>query len=170
MIVVLTKLVDCVCLIACYISGIAILAIALMQVTEIIVRNAFDYSFPFVWEFASYLHIGAVFLAAGYTLRSGGHIRVTILQRFHSKAFEIGATLVALAISTFLSMAIFKFAFKYFETGRTSGTVNDIPLAIPAFFMAFGAALLTVQLVMRLLQTITNKPFESAPHLNNDNS
>ncbi|MEP0073792.1 MAG: TRAP transporter small permease [Marinomonas sp.] len=170
MIAVLTKIVDRICLIACYIAGIAILVIALMQVAEIIIRNMFDYSLPFVWEFAAYFHIGAVFLAAGYTLRSGGHIRVTILQRFHSKAFEILATGVALVISAFLSMSIFKFAFKYIETGRTSGTVNDIPLAIPASFMAIGAALLTLQLVLRLLQTIMNKPFENTPNLKNDNS
>jgi len=143
-----------------YIAGTAILCIALMQLLELLLRNLFNISLPFVWEFASYLHMGAIFLAAAYTLRTGGHIRVTLLQRIHPRAFECMATSVALFISTFMSSAMVKFAWNYALNGRTSGTVNDVPLVYPAAFMAFGAVMLSVQLVLRLVICLHGKDVE----------
>ena len=150
------KVIDGMALCACYIAGIGIFIIMLMQVLEIIVRNTLDYSFPFVWEYASYFYICAVFLAAAHTLRVGGHIRVTLLERYHTYLFEVIGTLVALIISLFLSTALIQFSWQYGISGRTSGTVNNVPLVIPAAVMTFGAVLLSAQLVLRLIHALLN--------------
>jgi TRAP-type C4-dicarboxylate transport system permease small subunit len=156
----ITVFVDRFSLLLAYLAGASILCIALMQLLEIMLRNVFNISLPFVWEYASYLHMGAVFLAAGYTLRVGGHIRVTLLQKIHPRAFECMATTVALCISAFLSVALVKFAYNYGLSGRTSGTVNDVPLVYPAAFVAFGALMLTLQLFLRLVASIIGQPVE----------
>lgn len=146
-----------------YLSGGAIFLIAAMQVLEIASRNLLDTSLSIVWEVGPYLHVAAIFLAAAYTLRSGGHIRVTLAQRLHPRAFEILATLIGVAISVFLTMALVKFAWNYGVTGRTSGTTNNIALVWPAAAMAFGATMLSLQLVLRLALALLGRPVEIAP-------
>ncbi len=143
-----------------YIAGMAILSIALMQLLELLLRNAFNYSLPFVWEYAAYLHMGVIFLAAAYTLRTGGHIRVTLFQRIHPRGFECVATSVALIVSAFMTMAMIGLAWRYGTNGRTSGTVNDVALVIPGSFMAFGSVMLTLQLIIRLINSLIGRPVE----------
>jgi TRAP-type C4-dicarboxylate transport system permease small subunit len=143
-----------------FISGVALVLVALMQVLEILLRNAFGISLPFVWEFASYIHISAVFLAAAYTLRVGGHIRVTLLEKVNSYLYECLSSAVGVVISGYLSYAMVQFAINYGITGRTSGTVNDVPLVYPATMVAFGACLLTLQLILRLIRALGRQPLE----------
>lgn len=143
-----------------YLSGFAILLIGVAQIFEIICRNIFDSSLAFVWETAGYFHLGAVFLGASFALRTGGHIRVTILKNHFPRAFEGVATSVGLCLSVFLSYSLVQLFIGYASSGRTSGTVNDIPLMYPAAFIAFGSLLLTLQLLLRLVQFIRNEPVE----------
>jgi TRAP-type C4-dicarboxylate transport system permease small subunit len=141
-----------------YLAGAAIMVIALMQICEIVLRNVFDISLPFVWEYAAYMHVGAVFLAAAYTLRTGGQIQVTLLREVAPRLFPWLSTTVGLVISAFVSYALIKFAYGYAVTGRTSGTINNLPLVYPAFFMAFGASMLTLQLLLRLVHVALGTP------------
>jgi TRAP-type C4-dicarboxylate transport system permease small subunit len=148
-----------------YLSGGAIFLIAALQVLEIASRNLLDRSLSIVWEVGPYLHVAAIFLAAAYTLRTGGHIRVTLAQRLHPRAFELLATLVGTVVSLFLTAALVKFAWNYGVTGRTSGTTNNIALVWPAAAMAFGATMLSLQLVLRLALALRGRPVEvAAPH------
>lgn len=148
-----------------YISGTLIFAIAALQISEIVSRNFFDTSLSIVWEVAAYMHIAAIFLAAAFTLRTGGHIRVTLFQSLHPRLFEIVGTLVGLVISAFLSYALVKFAWNYGVSGRTSGTTNDIPLVYPAAAVAFGAVILSVQLALRLCLALQGRPVELEDHV-----
>lgn len=143
-----------------YLAGGLLLSIAILQIAEIITRNFLGTSLPFVWEIGAYFHICAIFLAASFTLRTGGHIRITLIQQLSPRAFEVLSTLVGLAISGFLSLALVRFAVNYSVSGRTSGTVNDIALVYPAGVVAFGACLLTLQLALRLAQTLYRQPVE----------
>lgn len=160
----ISNAVDGVSRILAYLSGAAILAIAVMQVAEIVLRNAAGISLRFVWEYASYLHIAAIFLGAAFTLRTGGHIRVTLARSLNPRAFEVIATLVGLAISSFLTMSLLQMAWSYAATGRTSGTINDVPLVYPASFVAFGAAMLTLQLILRLVHVCIGREPELSWH------
>ncbi|TKT76244.1 TRAP transporter small permease subunit [Aquamicrobium sp. LC103] len=145
------RMADAVSRVLAYISGAAILSIALMQIAEIVLRNAVGVSLHFVWEYAAYFHMGAVFLGAAFTLRTGGHIQVTILKGLNPRLFGFMSTLVGLAISAFLSYSLVMLAYGYGISGRTSGTTNNVPLLYPAMFVAFGAVMLTLQLFLRLV-------------------
>lgn len=148
------KTTDAVSKVCAYLAGAAIMAIALMQILEIALRNIFNISLPFVWEYAAYFHAGAVFMAAAFTLRTGGHIQVTLLREVTPRLFNYLSTLVGLAISLFLSYSLVRLALGYAASGRTSGTVNDLPLLYPAGFIAFGASMLTLQLFLRFLHLL----------------
>lgn len=156
--------IDLISKVCVYISGAALMAIALMQIGEIILRNFFGISLPFVWEYAAYFHAGAVFLAAAFTLRTGGQIQVTILREVSPVLFRFLSTLVGLLISAFLTYALVKMAMGYAATGRSSGTINDLPLVYPAAFIAFGAAMLTLQLVLRFIHLLMGTPEELPWH------
>ncbi len=145
------RTVDGIALALGWIAGGMMLVMALMIMTEIGLRNLADISLTFVWEFAAYFHIVAIFLGLAFTLRSGGHIQVAILQRPLGRVFEAVSTLGGLVISGYLSLALIRQAINWGSTGRSSGTVDDIPLVWPMGFVAFGAALLTLQLLLRLV-------------------
>jgi len=156
--------VDLVSKVGVYISGAALMTIVLMQIGEIILRNLFGISLPFIWEYAAYFHAGAVFLAAAFTLRTGGQIQVTILREVSPTLFRYLSTIVGFIISLFLSYALVKMAAGYAVTGRTSGTINNLPLIYPAAFVAFGASMLTLQLFMRFIHLLMGTPEELPWH------
>ncbi len=141
-------------------GGLGFFLIVFMQLAELVLRNFFGVSLPFVWEYAAYLNMAAVFLGAGYTLRTGGHIQVTLLKGFSPKLFAYSSALIGLLISLILSYSLIRMAYGYAMSGRTSGTVNDFPLVYPAVAMAFGAAMLSLQLVLRLCHAALGSKLE----------
>lgn len=156
----LNNFTDKLALVLAYISGFTILCIALLQLLEIIVRNTLGYSLPFVWEYAAYMHMSAVFLGAAFTLRTGGHIQVTLLKNLNPRIFECVATFIGLLISLFLSWSLVSLAVGYADTGRTSSTVNAVQLVYPASIVAFGACMLSFQLFLRLVKVVLGQPAE----------
>jgi len=147
-----------------YLAGALLAGIVAIQIAEILARNLLGVSLSFTWEVAAYFHVCAIFLAAAFTLRTGGHVRVSLIQSAAPRVFELLATLLGLAISSYLSWALVRFAWNYGVTGRTSGTINDVPLVYPAAVVAFGACMLTLQLLLRLLQALAREPVEAARH------
>ena len=145
-------------------AGAMILLIAIMQLVEIVLRNFAGTSLPFVWEYAAYLHMTAIFFGLAYTLRTGGHIQVALLKAVAPRLFAWLSTFVGLAISVVLSAALIRMAIGYGLTGRSSGTINDFPLVYPAAAMAFGATMLTVQIALRIVHLIAGTAVELAGH------
>src|SRR5690606_35899990 len=137
-----------------WVAGVTILLIALMQMVEILFRNFAGISLTFVWEYAAYMHIAAIFMGLAFTLRTGGHIQVTLLSTVLPRGFLYLSTLLGLAISAYLSFAVIRLCYNWGSTGRTSGTVDNLPLVYPMIFVAFGASMLTLQLVLRLVHII----------------
>ncbi|WP_417280917.1 TRAP transporter small permease [Celeribacter sp.] len=156
----LYKSTDAVSRVLAWISGGLIFLIAFLQLFEILLRNVANISLSFVWEFAAYMHIAAIFLGLSMTLRTGGHIQVTLLATVMPRVFQLMSTLGGLLFSGYLSFALIQLAWNWGATGRTSGTVDDIPLVIPISFVAFGAVMLTVQLCLRLFHILLGTPTE----------
>jgi TRAP-type C4-dicarboxylate transport system permease small subunit len=140
-----------------WVAGVTILLIALMQMVEIVVRN---FAGTFVWEYAAYMHIAAIFMGLAFTLRTGGHIQVTLLSTVLPRGFLYISTLLGLAISAYLSFAVIRLCYNWGSTGRTSGTVDNLPLVYPMIFVALGASMLTLQLALRLVHLILGTRIE----------
>ena len=145
------------------ISGIALGCVAVLIVLEIILRNLFDISLHFLWEIGVFVHMGAVFLGLAWTLRTGGHIRVTWLKSDFPRAGEWLALLIGFVISAYVSFALIKLAWSYFQSGRTSGSITNTPLMYPAGVMAFGALFLTLQILFRAFSLAQGLPEEIDP-------
>src|SRR5687768_1133664 len=88
------------------VAGAATLLLTVMVTSGVAARRVFNAPFLFVEEFSGYVVLAIVFLGLAYTMRSGGHIRVDIVQdRVRGRArtaLQGACLLVALAWSGFL--------------------------------------------------------------------
>jgi TRAP-type C4-dicarboxylate transport system permease small subunit len=102
-------------------------------------------------EIAGYLLAASSFFALAATLKSGVHIRVTmVLSALNERARRI-AELWAFGASTafcaFMTWHITSFAWFSFRFGEVSPGVIRVPLVIPQAAMAAGIAILTIAFI-----------------------
>ncbi len=144
------------------VSAVLTVAIVAMILAEITARSLFNYSLSFAWEYSAYCMAVAMFCGAAFTLRTGGHIRVSLLASSVppkvAYVIDLLCTVLGIVIAAYLSAALVQQAWRSFESGSVSSTISATPLYIPQGGIAFGAALLTLQLIVRLLRlTITRE-------------
>ncbi|MCA8927887.1 MAG: TRAP transporter small permease [Alphaproteobacteria bacterium] len=150
------RVIDAIGRLAGYAAAVMIVGIAVLVLTEITCRNVFNISLTFAWDYSAYMMAGAIFCGAAFTLRTGGHVRVSLLTHnvpgWMARGIDWIATLFGLAMSAYASYALVLFAWQSFVTGRTSPTIDATPLVYPQGVIAFGACLLTLQLLARLIR------------------
>ena len=102
-------------------------------------------------EIGGYLLAAATFLALAGTLKSGAHIRVTmVLGMLNERArrwLEVWAFGFAAACSGYMTGNLMHFAWVSFRFNEVSTGVIRVPLVYPQAAMAFGAVILTVALL-----------------------
>jgi TRAP-type C4-dicarboxylate transport system permease small subunit len=109
-------------------------------------------------EICGYLLAGASFLALAGTLKSGAHIRVTLVLGMFSeharRYLEIWAFGFAVAASGYMTYQLVNFAWVSLRFHEVSNGVIRVPLAYPQAAMALGALMLTVSLFDELVMVI----------------
>ena len=147
-----------------YLAATLVLGIAALILAEIFCRTALNVSLSFAWEYAAYFFAVAIFLGAAFALRTGGHVRVMLLsQNVPSRVahrLDVLATLAGTTIAAALTWSLGIFAWRSWAAGSTSATIDETPLVYPQAAMAFGAALLTLQLVARVVRLFVGEPPE----------
>ena len=147
-----------------YVAAVLVLGIAALIIAEIFCRTALNVSLSFAWEYAAYFFAVSIFLAAGFALRTGGYVRVMLLSQSVPPRLaywlDVVATVAATMIAGVLAWALTAFAAKSWVSGSTSATIDETPLVYPQAAMAFGAALLTLQLVARTVRLLVGEPPE----------
>ena len=114
-------------------------------------------------EIAGYLLAAGSFLALAATLKSGAHIRVTILLgsvpegvRFWLEIWALAAGAVFIGFICFNHLQL---TFDSIRFNEVSYGIIPVPLAIPQAVMAFGAIVLLVALLDELAVTVrTGRP------------
>ncbi len=110
-------------------------------------------------EICGYLLAAASFLALAGTLKSGVHIRVTMLLGALSenarRIVEIWAFGFATFAAAYITWNLASFAWVSFRFHEISTGVIKVPLAYPQASMALGTLILTVALVDELVTIIT---------------
>jgi TRAP-type C4-dicarboxylate transport system permease small subunit len=137
-------------------------AIAVLMLTEIFMRSFVGVSLSFSWEYSAYFMATVFFLGAGYTLRAGGHVRVSVLFEWMPQSFgralDVLATVAGLMISGYAALAVCKLSLLSFERGTTSFTPTRTLLWVPQSLVALGLVILAAQFVARLLRLATGAP------------
>lgn len=146
------------------VAFVMICGIAVFILAEIAARTLFNVSLSFAWEYSTYFMAVGIFCGAGYTLRTGGHVRVWLfssnLPPRISYAVDVFATLLSIVIAGFIGYAMIQVALLSYLHGSRASTITEIPLAIPQGGIALGAMLLFLQLVARLVRLITGEATE----------
>lgn len=142
---------------------VAICGVVLLQVganlvdvlSELVTGEPVGIVIPSYAEFAGFFLAAASFLALAYTLRRGGHIRVSLviihLEGRARRGVEIGCIAAALAISAYFAWFMFALVFESFAYGDLSPGMVPVALWIPQSSMAVGLAVLAIALADELV-------------------
>ena len=140
-----------------YGSGVAaggcIMLMALLILAQIVGRW-FGIVIPSTEDFSGFLLAAASFLALAYTLRSGGHIRVTlVISHIHGRARRLLEGIILLLALLLVSYATWSCAYLVYESwlfDELSQGYIPVPLWIPQLPMALGLLVLSLALLDEL--------------------
>ena len=138
---------------AAILAAICLALIAVLVLAQVVGRW-FGIIVPAAEDVAGFLMAATTFLALAWTLRSDGHIRVTLLIRHLSprlrRAQEILVLAVATALVAIIAWSSLLLVFESFEYQDVSGGYFAVPLWIPQMPMAAGLVLLAIALLDEL--------------------
>ncbi|MBY6084157.1 TRAP transporter small permease [Ruegeria arenilitoris] len=110
---------------------------------------------PSYADFTGFFLAASSFLALAYTLRAGGHIRVTLLigrmPKGPRRLTEICVVTVALAMSAYATWYLGLLVLESLEYGDRSPGMVSVPLWIVQMPVLLGLAILTLALVDELV-------------------
>jgi TRAP-type C4-dicarboxylate transport system permease small subunit len=121
-------------------------------------------SFSFSWEFSQYAMAAVFALASGPAIRTGVHVRITMLTETlplkPAKWVDVAANLAALAVATLIAIAMWVKVGKSIDRNIVATTVTQTPLWIPQLFVLWGFAQLWLDLLARLIRRVTEQSYE----------
>ncbi|WP_417420693.1 TRAP transporter small permease [Halomonas sp.] len=155
-------------------AGIAVFCMGLMT-TLILVNilvgllSRFSRVFPtnlaFAWEYAGYLMGVAFLMGMALALKNDRHIRLKILVKKSNRTLTFGlelfCTLIGALVCAYLTYTLFESSYNAWLFGRLS-LASLTPLWIPKAGLALGAAVLTVQMLVRLLFVLSGRLSEDS--------
>ncbi len=148
------------------------------NIAKYITGEAIGLTIPSYADFTGYFLAAASFMALAHTLKSGGHIRVTlllqILSQKNQRLFEIWCLVVAASMAIFFTVNIALLLYESFIYNDLSPGIIAIPIWIAISPMLLGMAILAIALVDETLIVIKgNEPSYAGKGenlLGNDNS
>ena len=132
-------------------------AVAMLLVAaEIVYRSGFSKTLYITDEYCGYMMTMVTFCGLAYTLRERGHIRIMILPHFIKGRRGVIFNMICFVAGFVFCMAFTWFTFVFFWDSVVNGSrsmhVSETYLAIPQFFMPFGALLMTIQFLAEFLK------------------
>ncbi len=147
---------------ALFITLICLLVAAQVTLNLItrIFGTAYSYTIPSYADFAGFFLAAASFLALAYTLRRGGHIRVTLVLRALPPSLRLASEIFSLSVGATLAGTATWFMARLnlesYSYGDLSFGIVAIPIWIPQLAVTGGLALLTVAFLDLLVGTLRN--------------
>ena len=152
-----------------WLAATALASLTLLILAEVALRlassvvPALPHGIPVAWEYGSYLMAATFTFGSAMTLRTGGHIRVSLLLgRLGGRSrrlFEVVLAAVGLTMTGFLAYALARFTFEAYTRGQTS-IASATPVWIPQLVVTFGITLFALQFLARLIQALLDLPLE----------
>ena len=136
------------------VAAFAVLAMALVVTGDVMSRWLFGAPTPWAMESAGYLLVIAVPLALAYTLRVGGHIRVTVfVDRLPGKVqvwLRVITSIMGLGYTVLLGYLTWDQTATSFTLKTTSGTVTEVIIWPFQVFIPMGLALISLLLILNI--------------------
>jgi len=142
------------------ISGLALLTLTLMIVTDTFFRYVFSSPFPASVEISQLIQPYVVFLPLAYALATDSHVRVTLLtQRLRGKAKKLVAAFAFLVGLVFFSIMAYMSGLNFWESFQ----INETMLAaiklywwIGKLAMPLGTAMIAIECAYQLVLVMSD--------------
>ncbi|MCV6638151.1 TRAP transporter small permease [Candidatus Albibeggiatoa sp. nov. NOAA] len=150
-------------------AAILLVCIALLIIAQIVTRFI-GQIVPDANEIAGYCMAGSTFLALAYTLRAGGHIRVTMiinhLPKAYSRLLEIFTLGVASFLTGYFAYYLTLMVWQTYEYGEVSQGHIPMPLWIPQSTLAIGMTILCLAFIEEFIRAAQGKEltYQDSPH------
>ena len=139
-------------------SALALVAMVVIIVTDVVTRNFLGFSFQISDEFGGYLLVAATFMAMPVAAARGAFHQVAFLQmRLPERArLAVEATVhaISLAVCLIMEWQIVRFVMINYRSGDAAPTQTGTPLWIPQLAMPIGMGLLCLMLFIRVIRAI----------------
>ncbi len=136
---------------------------AVDRLSGLLTGSAIGLTIPSYADFTGFFLAAASFLALAYTLREGGHIRVTlILTRLNERLrriFEIWSLLFCSTVAVYFTCYTFLLIKESYTYNDLSSGMIAVPIWIPQSTMLIGLIVLSIALIDELISVIRgNQP------------
>ncbi len=130
----------------------------LLVLVEVFMRYLLGRPLMIADEFSAYMLVAMSYLAAAYTYREGGHVRITALvSRLPARLsnwLRVGTLSLAFIFSIGLTKSSFDLILFSFKYGMASATWLNVPLQGPQLTLVVGFTILSLMLAMEIAKTI----------------
>ncbi|MEM6440619.1 MAG: TRAP transporter small permease [Pseudomonadota bacterium] len=161
----LLAVIDALCLAGAAVAATATALLAGMLILEVFTVNLIAWSQPWSVEYGGYLLAATLFSGSGWTLRQGGHIRVSLLiERFGEEArrwVDLICSVFGLGVSSFMAWSSIIFAVRTWERGSVSFYPTATPLVFPQSLLAASLLILALSLLARVIRLLIDEPAET---------
>jgi TRAP-type C4-dicarboxylate transport system permease small subunit len=153
----LLRLIDGISRICAIAAAIMVVALALLILAQIAATSLLGRGMEFAFEYGTYLLVLIVFAGAPHAMRTGGHIRVSLILNKTGprvrRALEIACTAIALAIAVYIGVAVTRMALQSLATGSRSYLPSQTPLGCPQMLLAAAIWIFALQIAARLFRS-----------------
>ncbi len=143
-----------------YLSGLLLVGLVCLILTEIFLRYFFDLSTMIADEYSGYLYLASIFLGLAYTFLKDGHIRINIVTSKLSKKsnnfIDIVASVVTLAVLVFILYRTILFTYDSYELEMLSEAVSETPLYLTQLAMPIGITLFILAVIVFMMKRFSN--------------
>ena len=140
-----------------YVSIAAVFILTIIVFINVVVRHLpIPISLLFAEEYSAYLVIAITFLSAGYALRQGAHIRVTLLTDMLPERLKRWWDVFAASLCMLVVVLLLYYGSKFFLaalfSGQRSDTIMATPLWIPRLLLVPGYLLLVLEIMVYIMK------------------
>lgn len=143
-----------------YLSGLLIVCLVLLILTEIFLRSFFNISTMIADEYSGYLYLASIFLALGYAFLNNSHIRINIITSRLSKKInnkiDIFVALITIFVLIFALYRTVLFTYDSYTLEMLSENVSETPLYLTQLVMPFGIMIFILCVIYFIFKGFTN--------------
>ncbi len=155
-----SNIIDKLCKGGAYLSGLLLVGLVFLILTEIFFRYFFDLSTMIADEYSGYLYLASIFLGLAYTFNEGGHIRINIITSKLSKNangfIDIVASIITLAVLFFILYRTILFTYDSYDLDMLSEAVSETPLYLTQIVMPLGIILFILAVISFIIKGLKN--------------
>jgi TRAP-type transport system small permease protein len=137
-------------------SAVAVGTIMFLTVLDVILRKLTVFGVPGLYDVTQdYLMVALIFLSISHVQRRGGHVRVTLFQKFipdiMRKPLQIAINLLILFFLLGITYAGYNAAISAWKFKEVSSNILAYPMAPALFMVPLGCAMTMIRVLQSLL-------------------